>query len=208
MKSLLTFFNLLAVTALLSVPLQATAVEAPDVLVQQTMDQVLQTLRSKKEEFKQQPGKLYELVDTQVLPHFDFDRMSRLVLANEWKSASAAQQQSFVKEFRTLIVRTYALSLLNYTNEKITYLPMEGDPASRKVSIRTEITKPGSTQKLPIEYKMYLPAEKWQVYDVQVDNISLVLNYRQSYADEIRRNGLDKLIADMAKKNSAAQIAQ
>jgi len=204
MKPLLNFFNVLAVTALLGVTAQA-APTSPDVLVKQTVEQVLSTLRAKKEEFKQQPGKLYQLVDTEVLPHFDFDRMSRLVLAKNWKTATSAQQQEFVKEFRTLIVRTYALSLLNYTDETISYLPMKGDPASRKVTIRTEITKPGSTQKLPIEYKMYLPKNKWQVYDVTVDNISLILNYRQSYADEVHRNGLNKLIADMAKKNAAAE---
>lgn len=206
MKPLLNFFSIFAVTALLAVAVQA-APTSPEALVKQTVDQVLTTLRDKKEEFKQQPGKLYQLVDTEVLPHFDFDRMSRLVLAQNWKTATPAQQEKFVKEFRTLIVRTYALSLLNYTDETISYLPMEGDPSSRKVTMRTEITKPGSTQKLPIEYKMYLPKDKWQVYDVTVDNISLVLNYRQSYADEIRRNGLDKLITDMAKKNAEAESA-
>ncbi len=203
MKPVLNFFNVLVISALLIAP--AHAAPDPQVLLKQTVEQVLQTLRSKKDEFKKQPGKLYQLVDSEVLPHFDFDRMSRLVLAQNWKSASAEQQAQFVKEFRTLIVRTYALSLLNYTDETISYLPMEGDPASRKVTLRTEITKPGSSQKLPIEYKMYLPKDKWQVYDVSVDNISLILNYRQSYSDEIRRNGLDKLIADMANKNAEAE---
>ncbi len=187
----------------------ATTVRAepisPDVLVEKAMNQVLSTLRTNKVQFEKQPAKLYELVDTEVLPHFDFNRMSRLVLAKHWKLASVEQQENFVKEFRTLIVRTYALSLLNYTNETIKYLPMQGDPKSRKVTIQTEISKPGSTQMLPIEYKMYLPKDKWQVYDVRVDNISLILNYRQSYTDEIQRNGLDQLISNMAKKNAEAQ---
>jgi len=185
-------------------PLLAVANPDPETLVKSSVDKVTQVLRQEKSSFKKEPAKLYKLVDELVLPHFDFERMSRLVLAQNWNTATDAQKARFVTEFRNLIVRTYALSLLDYSNEQVRFLPIRGEVASKRVTVRTEVVKPGSSKAIPIDYDMYLPKDAWKVYDVKVDAVSLVLNYRNSYAEEIRKEGLDTLINSLATKTADA----
>ncbi|MEY3221089.1 MAG: hypothetical protein RIT27_2446 [Pseudomonadota bacterium] len=170
-------------------------------LVKSTVDKVLQVLREEKAEFEADPSKLYALVDNVVLPHFDFEKMSKLVLAQNWNTASASQRAQFIQEFRALIVRTYARSLLDYTNQEIKFLASRSE-SERRATIRTEVVKPGTNKAVPIDYEMYLPNDQWKVYDVKVDSVSLVMNYRSSYAEEIRNNGLDNLIEQLKNKSA------
>jgi len=172
-------------------------------LAKSTVDKVLQVIRAEKAEFEADPSKLYALVDNVVLPNFDFERMSKLVLAQNWNTANADQKSRFIQEFRALIVRTYARSLLDYTDQEIKFLPSR-DNGERRTTVRTEVTKPGTNKAIPIDYEMYLPNDLWKVYDVKVDSVSLVMNYRSSYADEIRKNGLDALIDQLKNKSADA----
>jgi len=182
---------------------QAYATEAPEVLVKNTTDKILQALKSNKDT---KPADVFKLVDEIVLPHFDFQRMAKLVLAKYWKTASTAQRARFVEEFRALIVRTYATALLDYTDEKVHFLSSLGDVTKRRVTIRTQVKKPGSSLQIPIYYEMYLPKDEWKVYDVKVDNVSLVTTYRSAYKERIKREGLDKLIDTLAKKTTDSLI--
>lgn len=175
-------------------------------LAKSTVDQVLQVIRAEKSAFEADPSKLYALVDKVVLPNFDFERMSKLVLAQNWNSASDDQKKRFAKEFRALIVRTYARSLLDYTDQEVKFLPSR-DEDERRTVVRTEVLKPGTSKAIPIDYEMYLPSNQWKVYDVKVDGVSLVMNYRSSYAEEIRKNGLDGLIEQLKNKSEDAMKA-
>ena len=190
-------------------PSALLAATDPQQLVKGTSDKMIEALQREKDNLKKDPARVYALVDDIVLPHFDFERMAKLVLAQYWKDATPEQQQRFTTEFRSLIVRTYAISLAEYSDEEITFLPTRGDLASKRVVIRTEVKKPSDPKfKVPIDYEMYLPAEEWKVFNVTVDGVSLVTNYRNSFAEDIRKNGIDALINSLAQKTVEANKPQ
>ena len=174
-------------------------------VVKSTATQVIDRLKADREELKVKPEMIYGLVDELIIQHFDFRSMSKWVLGQNWKKASAAQQDSFVDQFRTLLVRTYAKALLEYSDNKITYYPMQSAPESNLVVVKTDVTQTGST-KIPINYSLHLQDDEWKVVDVAIDGISLVSTYRGSFANEIRTNGLDSLIQQLVDKNDKIAI--
>lgn len=189
---------LLGLSLLLSAA--AYGAQSPQDLVKQTTDQMLSKLRAERAVIEQQPGRIYELVNQIVLPHFDFERMSSWVLGKNWRTATPPQRQKFMEEFRTLLVRTYAKSLATYSDQKISYLPVRSSPQDTDVKVRTEVEQPGGLP-IPIDYDLSLKDGQWKVYDVAIDGVSLVSNYRTTFATEVRQNGLDKLIATLAERN-------
>ena len=193
---------LAALTMLLLSPL-IFAEQDPQVLIETTAAKTIAKLKEQKSALAKDPAKLYGLVDEYVLPHFDFDRMSRWVLGKNWRKTNAQQQASFVREFKTLLVRTYATSLADYADQEIKFLPFHGDLSSGDVTVKSEISQPGGFP-VPINYRLHKPKGSWKVYDVTIDDISLVANYRSSFATEIRAKGVDQLIKQMAEKNQKA----
>lgn len=183
------------------------AQQGPQELVESTADTVLKKLKEQREELEKNPSGIYDLVNQYILPHFDFERMSRWVLGRYWRQATPEQQDRFVKEFRTLLVRTYATSLLEYVDQKIVYLPMRGDPASGEVTVRSEVQQPGGFP-IPVTYDLYKNDGEWKVYDVAIDNVSLVANYRASFGREVRQKGLDSLIEQLAERNRQRTAGQ
>ncbi|MEJ2553270.1 MAG: ABC transporter substrate-binding protein [Gammaproteobacteria bacterium] len=179
------------------------AIQSPEDLVRQTAEQMLSKLREDRKVIDAHPERIYELVDQIVLPHFDFERMSSWVLGKYWRRATPKQRKEFVEQFRTLLVRTYAKSLSSYTDNKITYLPFRGGPSKTDVKVRTEVDQPGGFP-IPIDYDLYLKGDEWKVYDVTIDGVSLVTNYRTTFANQIRQKGLDRLIASLASRNKQA----
>jgi len=173
---------------------------APEQLIRQTSDVVLTNIKTNQDEYKQQPAKLYAMVDEKVLPHFDFERMTDLALGRYKRQVEAGQREKLVQAFRSLLVRTYGKALLEYTNQKILYLPLRGKVAEGEVTIRTEIEQQGGFP-IPINYEMYIKDGSWKVFDISIDNISLVTNYRTSFAQEIKANGVDSLIRTLQDKN-------
>jgi phospholipid transport system substrate-binding protein len=127
--------------------------------------------------------------------------MSQWVLGRNWRTATPDQRARFVAQFRNLLVRTYSSALSDYADEKITYLPFAGDLSAPTVTVRTEIEQGGST--IPINYSMYHSRDGWKVYDVAISGVSLVTNYRSSFGNIIRDQGMDSLIRQLAEKNSS-----
>jgi len=182
-------------------PAQATIQTAEEV-VMSTADEVLARLTSEREALDADPGMIYGLINEIVIPHFDFMSMSKWVLGKtSWKGASEEQRERFVKEFRTLLVRTYAKALLEYSNEAIEYLSEESNPNSNLVVIKTKIHQPG-TNAVPIDYRMHVSGGEWKVVDLVVDGVSLVSTYRGSFASEIKKNGLEALIGKLSQRNN------
>lgn len=180
--------------------------ESPQTLVQDTSERMLEALRKNQETLKQHPSQIYDLVHKIVLPHFDFELMSRWVLGKYWRQATPEQRQRFTEEFRNLLVRTYANALLEYSNEKVKVLPMPRMPQDIKdVTVRTEIV-PKNGAPIPIDYSMHLRDEAWKVYDVTIDGVSLVTNYRGTFADQIRREGMDAVIRDLSERNQQDKV--
>jgi len=179
----------------------AVASEAPDVIVKSTTDAVLSEFAQRRDELQADQGKLYELVAEKVLPHMDFKRMSRMVLGRNWKKATPEQQTSFTNEFRSLLVRTYATALFEYSGQPIEYAAFRMADGADDAQVKTMIDA-GAGPKIPLSYSLAKDANEWKVYDVSIDGISLVTNYRSSYSRIVKKNGVDGLIKKLAKKNA------
>lgn len=180
-------------------PLQA-ADSVPESLIRTTADEVLEIIKTRQAEFNEQPAKLFELVDQKVLPHFDFERMTELALGRFKRKVNESQKPQLVQEFRQLLVRTYGKALLEYTDQVIQYLPMRGSIEKGDVTVRTEIEQKGGFP-IPLNYSLYKKEDGWKVYDISVDNISLVTNYRSSFSKKIKANGIDGLIESLKNRN-------
>ncbi|MEN8170269.1 MAG: ABC transporter substrate-binding protein [Pseudomonadota bacterium] len=205
----ITFFTtLVSVLLLATLARPALAAHAAEQLVQDTTESVLARLKTDSKSLKADANLIYPLVEDIVLPHFDFRRMSIWVLGKNWRKADKAQQQQFTLEFRTLLVRTYAKALLEYTDQNIRYLPFHAKEGAKKVTVKTEIVQPRGPG-IPLHYSMYLnKAAEWKVYDIKVDGISLVSNYRSSFATEIRNGGIPKLLDKLAQMNQSSSSAE
>jgi len=197
-KRIILFFMLV----LLLVP--AGAVEErgsdPYSLVKSTSERMLSILREQREQLEKHPERIYELVNEIVIPHFDFTRISRWVLGKYWRQATPEQRRRFENEFRTLLVKTYATSLLEFVDDQFRYPPVRMKPGAKRVTVRTDVIRRGAPP-VRIEYRMFRGKQGWKAYDVLVEGVSLVANYRSSFAEEIRKKGLDALITRLAEHN-------
>lgn len=170
-------------------------------VVKSTTERVLQVIKDERETLEKNPGRIYGIVDEYIIPHFDFERMSQRVLGKFWHRATPDQQQRFVVQFQTLLVRTYAAALREYSTQKVEFLPPR-TRADGEVSVRTQVVQSGSPP-IPIQYEMHMPGGQWKVYDVTIDGVSLVINYRSTFASEIRSNGIDGLIQRLVEHNQS-----
>lgn len=192
--------------AIFTASVQAAAESAEDV-VKSTTDQVLARIASEKAELNAHPERIYGLIHELVIPHFDFDGMSRWVLGRAWVDATPDQRNEFIKQFQTLLVRTYAKALLEYSNEKIRFLPVNKSPGASMVVVKTEVNQSGGAQPVPIYYRMHMRDGDWKVVDVAVDGVSLVSTYRGSFASEIRKSGLNALITKLTERNQKLSMS-
>ena len=183
---------------LLAMP--ALAATGPEQLIRNTSDKVIAEIKANSEAYKKDPQSIYDLVDTLVLPHFDFSAMTDLALGNFRDQVSADQRPTIVDEFRRLLVRTYSSALLEYTDQKLTYLPMEGSESDGEVVVKTEIAQSGGFP-IPINYSLRSGKDGWKVFDISVDEVSLVTNYRSSFARAIKKDGVDGLIKTLQERN-------
>jgi phospholipid transport system substrate-binding protein len=197
---------LLAVAALAALlPATASAqTVGPDQLVKGVTNDVLTIVRQDKEIQSGNTKRAVELVEQKVLPHFNFARMTALAVGRDWRQAKPEQQKSLTDEFRTLLVRTYSNALTQYKNQTIDFKPLRMQPTDTDVTVRTEVKQPGA-QPVSIDYALEKSADQWKVYDVVVGGVSLVTNYRESFAAEVRSSGIDGLIKSLRTKNSAGE---
>lgn len=184
----------------------AHAAEAPDVLVKRVSGEVLDIVRQDKEIRNGDIHKIVALVDAKVLPHFNFQRMTALAVGRDWRSASAAQKTRLQAEFKMLLVRTYANALTSYSNQRIVFRPFRMRDGETEAVVRSEVVQPGA-QPVQIDYWLELADGQWKVFDVVVAGISLVTNYREQFAREVRDGGIDGLIASLAAKNKSLEVA-
>ncbi len=183
----------------------ANADVAPDALVKQTADDVLAIIKNDKEIQAGNQQKLYAVAEEKILPNFDFDRVCRMVLGKNWKAATPEQQASFQKEFRSLLLRTYSIALGKYKDQVIEYKPMRTEPDAKNVTVKTQIMQSGG-QPIAVDYSLVKNGPSWKVYDIVIENVSLVTNYRSQFSNEIRQNGIDSLNAKLADKNKNAGL--
>lgn len=176
----------------------------PDQLVKKTADEVIEIIKSDQDIRAGDQAKIYALAEAKILPYFDFDRVCRLVLGQNWARATAEQRTGFQKEFRSLLLRTYASALSKYQNQEIRYLPFRGQPGDTKAMVKTQIMQSGG-QPIGITYRLDKGSDGWKVTDLVIEDVSLVASYRDQLNNEIRQSGgMDGLIKKLAEKNREA----
>jgi phospholipid transport system substrate-binding protein len=190
---------LVAVVALLmaafNASVHAAAAEGPLEVIRSTTETVIAALNAEPG-VRSDPARLQRLTEQHAAPRFDFMALARLTLGKHWHSAIAEQKAAFVDAFHQLLVRTYSVSLREYTNQSIEYQLLKRAGDERRASVRTRIAAPGAAP-IVVDYSLYATAEGWKIYDVVIEGVSLVTNYRNSFGDQIRRQGLDGLIASL-----------
>jgi phospholipid transport system substrate-binding protein len=188
------------------------SVTPPQVMLKNLTDEVITVLKRDQARVHKEPTYLFDLVEQVLLPHVDMDVMSRYVLGRYWRTATKEQRSRFRHEFKNLLVRFYVSALIDdpakidemlaNTEHLINYLPVTVDDTTRKTTVRAEVNMPNGGPKVPVSFSLFRNKEgEWMMYDVNVDGISLVTNYRNSFASEIKRDGLDTLIDRLAERN-------
>ncbi len=191
-------------TAALVLALAAPASQAedlaPDALVKTISTDVLAAMRDDKDVQAGNPKKIASLVEAKILPHFDFAQTTRIAMGANWRRASPEQREQLVREFRTLLVRTYSGALANYRDQVIEFKPLRAQAGDAKVTVRSEVRQSGA-QTVSIDYEMEKTASGWKVYDVKISGASLAATYRDTFAEEVRNHGIEGLIDLLSAKN-------
>jgi phospholipid transport system substrate-binding protein len=181
---------------------------APDVLARSVTDEVLAVIRADKDIQSGNQKKVIDLVEAKVLPHFSFPRMTQLAMGKNWRAANPDQQKRLIAEFRALLVRTYTTAFTQYKNQSIEYRPVRMVAADTDVVVQSLI-KQQSGPPIAVDYSMEKTDNGWKVYNLKIEGISLIENYRNSFNTEVERNGVEGLIKALADKNkSAVQVTQ
>lgn len=176
---------------------------SPDKLVKQTIDEVLEIIRSDQKVQSGDVARIAEVMEDKIAPHFDFPRMTRLAVGRPWRQATTEQRRALVKEFHTLLIRSYASAFRMFNAIYIEYRPLQTSDEETHATVNTLIRLPGGAPPISLDYKMKLKDDAWKVYDVSVGGASLIINYRNVFSQEIQRGGLDGLLNSLVEKNSA-----
>lgn len=192
----------LAIILLFSLNSMALAQEQPDVMLQRVTQEMIDALRQNDKALQQHPEKIYGIIETILVPHIDWVAMSRWVVGrNAWQNASNESKQRFVKEFKELLIRTYASTLRAYNNQTIDYLPIRGGIQGKpRVQVGSLIKEPGR-EPIRVNYRLVNKGTNWQVYDITIEGVSLLKGFQSQFATEIQQNGLDKLIDHLREHN-------
>ena len=183
--------------SLMPISFAVAADTTPDALVKSTVDDVLAVIRQNKDK-----RALHELAEQKVVPHFDFRRMTQLAMGTAWRQANPTQQEALENGFRTLLVNTYtaALSLSTTGNQTVEVRPVQAKTGQDEVMVKTMVKERGK-RPVAIDYRMAKSADSWMVFDVVVEDMSLVTTYRGTFASEVNRSGIDGLIKVLDEKN-------
>lgn len=187
-------------------PVRAEIV-APDTLMQNTVQEVLAIVKQDKDIQAGNKEKVLALVDAKIVPHFDFVRMTQLAVGKYWRTASAEQKQAMVKEFKTLLIRTYTAAFSGYRNQTVEVTPVKVAAADTEVTVKTKIVKPGAPA-ISVNYVMEKTADGWKVFDLSTEGSSLVMSSRSSFAKQIEEGGIDSLIKALTDKNATLASAK
>ncbi|HTY02943.1 MAG TPA: ABC transporter substrate-binding protein [Rhodocyclaceae bacterium] len=202
-KSLVRFL-LFLMLPLSSATWAATA--SPDAMVQDVTNQVLAILRQDKGIHSGNRQRAESVIQNTVAPHFDFNRMTSLAVGRAWRQADAGQQKALTDAFRTLLVHTYANALVAYRDQTVSFTPSRRGSTGDEVTVHSQVDQPGA-KPIAIDYSLAKAQGEWRVFDVAIAGVSLVTNYRTSFAGEVSRGGIDGLIKSLQEKNRQFQAA-
>lgn len=195
------FRNFGAAVLLAAATLPAFAQEAPDAQLKRVASDVMQIIKTDPKVQAGDQQRIREVIETKLLPNFDFDRMTALAMGRNWAKATPEQQKVLVDQFRALLVRTYSGALSQYRDQTMDYKPLRADPAATDVTVKSEVVRSGQPP-VQIDYSMTRTPTGWKAYDVIVGGVSLVTNYRDEFNEQIKSGGVDGLIKTLSDKNS------
>jgi phospholipid transport system substrate-binding protein len=186
--------------------------EDPQPLVEERIDELIQRLRDNAEQIREDQSIAYQLSNELMAPHIDFPRITRLVIGKYWRTASPAQQQQLIKEVKDLLIRSYVTAMTRYVDDIIAvaekqgikYLPSRYKSGDKKASVRATIALEGG-QTADVQYQLYY-RDEWKIYDIRLEGISLAITYRTSFGEQIKRDGLDNLITELASRNRKGEV--
>ncbi|MEA2079995.1 MAG: ABC transporter substrate-binding protein, partial [Pseudomonadota bacterium] len=181
--------------------------EDPQPLLAERIDELIRRLSDNADQIHKDQSIAYQISDELMAPHIDFRRISRLIIGKYWKTASPAQQQRLIEEIKALLVRSYVTAMVSYVDDIVAvadqkgvkYLPSRYKAGDKKASVRATIALEGG-QTADVQYQLYYRGE-WRIYDIRIEGISLAITYRSSFGEQIKRDGLDSLIAQLADRN-------
>lgn len=198
---------IIAVLLMLCLPAAQTAtVEEPLDLIRGATEDLLVALEHTPR-LRANPGGLEQLVEDIVLPHFDLPALSQLTLGKYWRQATPEQRARFTSEFARLLIRTYSSSLARHTNPAVEHQLLSIPEDKRSAMVRTRVEQPG-TSAILIDYSLRRVGSGWKIYDLTIEGISMAVNYRATFSDQIRRGGLDALIETLAARNASERRVQ
>ena len=172
----------------------------------ETSGKFLERLQQQRLLIQQDPAAAYHLANEIIIPHVDFERTSRWVLGKHWRNASVQQRQQFTQEFSSMLTHTYVTAMVQYVDtilangENVEFPPLDLKPEAKEATVMMLIRMPEG--RVPVSFDLHRTGSIWKIYDVSIDGISLATTYRGSFANQIRRRGLDDLITAMHKKNT------
>jgi phospholipid transport system substrate-binding protein len=191
----------LASLSLLGAPAVAQAPAGPDELIRQVSTEVIDAVKADKAIQAGDVGRIVALVDTKVMPHVNFQRMTASAVGRHWRTATPDQQRRLQEEFKILIVRTYSGALREVKNQTVQLKPFRASPEDKEVVVRTEVR--GSGEPIQLDYRLEKADAGWKVYDINVLGVWMVEQYRNMFTQEIGSGGVDGLIAKLAERNKS-----
>ena len=202
-RKIFTLTGLLLVMQLYFSNLLAAAdIVAPDVMLKQTSDEVIAILKDKREQLKDNPSLVYDLVHEYILPHLDEVTIAKLALGKNWRQATREQKLQFIDEFRDLLIRTYGKSLSEFSDQQINYFPAKLKQGDKKAVVKSEVLQPGGPA-IPVSYRLRIKDDAWKVYDLSIDGVSLVTSYRGTFDQEVRKGGIEGLLKYLKNRNTS-----
>jgi phospholipid transport system substrate-binding protein len=206
--SLLAFLALAPAVSTAADPATAQAASAavpgpgPQELMQKVSQDLLRDLDANRAAYAKDPRQLRTLVDRHLLPHFDVDYAGRLVLGQHWRTATEAQRKRFIDAFYQSLMRNYGDAIAEFTAERLSILPFKGDPAAKTATVRTVVKRDNGTP-VPVNYSLRATPAGWKAWDVTIEGISYVKNYRTDFGSEIAQKGIEAVIDRLEAQNAA-----
>ncbi|MCX7068730.1 MAG: ABC transporter substrate-binding protein [Methylococcales bacterium] len=184
----------------------ADALAPPQVAIAGASEQLQKRMQDKN--FIKDFNQVTQFVNQAIYPHTDFDKISALVLGKIWKTATPDEKTRFKHEFQILLIRTYSRAFVEFKDWTVHFLPLEMEEGSTKAMVKTEVLQPG-IQPVGVDYRMELSNGEWKAYDIMIEGVSLVTNYRTTFSNEVETKGsLSAVIDDIAKRNAEALSAK
>jgi phospholipid transport system substrate-binding protein len=183
----------------------------PQPLVEKRIHELLVRLRDESEAIRNDKSVAYQISDELIVPLIDFPRITRLVIGKYWRDATNTQREELIKQIRDLLVRSYVTAMSSYIDDLVSeknmidFMPSNYHPGDRKASVRANIAL-GGRAPAEVQYQLYYDVDQWKIYDIRIEGISLALTYRTSFGEQISRDGLDKLIAQLSERNRKGEV--